>query len=101
MHRFMSKRGSYGHANEVSCRARRYQLSQVESKEAFEGKRGLQSGKKLSCKFCGYEHATVKKKCAAWGKICNRCKERNHFAKKVRKPVFTVSRAKTNTRKSA
>ena len=81
----MQKRGSYGHANEVSCRARRYQSSEVESKEAFERKKGLQSGKKVSCKFCGYEHAPVKKKFPAWGKTCNRCKERNHSAKKCEK----------------
>lgn len=26
-----------------------------------------QSGKKISCKFCGYEHAPERKKCPAWG----------------------------------
>ena len=50
-------------------------------------KKGLQAGKKGSCNFCGYEHAPDKKKCPAWGKICNRCKERNHFAKKCKKTL--------------
>ena len=40
-----------------------------------------QSGKKISCKFCGYEHAPERKKCPAWGKVCKRCKKKNHFAK--------------------
>ena len=46
----MSKRGSYGHANEVSCRARRYQSSQVESKEAFEGE-GYNLARKFHANF--------------------------------------------------
>ena len=40
-----------------------------------------QSEKKISCKFCGYEHAPERKKCPAWGKVCERCKKKNHFAK--------------------
>jgi len=43
-----------------------------------------QSGKKISCKFCGYEHASERKKCPAWGKVCKRCKKKNHFAKGCR-----------------
>ena len=41
----------------------------------------VQAGKKISCKFCGYEHAPERKKCPAWGKECLRCKKKNHFAK--------------------
>ena len=43
---------------------------------------GNAQSNKISCKFCGYEHPLVKKKCPAWGKTCKRCKEKNHFAKK-------------------
>ena len=39
------------------------------------------SGKKISCKFCGYDHAPERNKCPAWGKVCKRCKKKNHFAK--------------------
>ena len=39
------------------------------------------SGKKISCKFCGYEHPPERKKCPVWGKVCKRCKKKNHFAK--------------------
>ena len=35
-----------------------------------------QSGKKISGKFCGYEHAPERKKCPAWGKECKRCKKK-------------------------
>ena len=41
--------------------------------------------KKISCKFCGYEHPLDKKKCPAWGKTCKKCKQKNHFAKKCSK----------------
>ena len=40
-----------------------------------------QSGKKISCKFCGYEHPPGRKKCPVWGKVCKQCKKKNHFAK--------------------
>ena len=41
-----------------------------------------QSGKKISCKFCGYEHAPERKKwCPAWGKVSKRCMKKKNFAK--------------------
>ena len=58
-------------------------INQVESKKkkARAPTADGQSGKKISCKFCGYEHAPERKKCPAWGKVCKRCKKKNHFAK--------------------
>ena len=32
------------------------------------------------CLYCGRQHELVRAKCPAYGKICNRCKEANHFA---------------------
>ena len=49
------------------------------------------SAKKISCKFCGYDHQPDRKMCPAWGKKCKRCKEKNHFAKKCKKvPVHNI-----------
>ena len=39
------------------------------------------SRKTISRKFCGYDHAPEGKKLPAWGKVCKRCKKKNHFAK--------------------
>jgi len=39
------------------------------------------SGKKILCKFCGYDHAPERKKCPAWDRVCKRCKKKYHFAK--------------------
>ena len=48
--------------------------------------------KKISCKFCRFEHPPEKKKCPAWGKTCKKCKQKNHFAKKCsrRTAVYRV-----------
>ena len=49
--------------------------------------RSLTLRKNIFCKFCGYEHTPDKKKCPAWGKICNRCGEKNHLGKKCRQKI--------------
>ena len=33
-----------------------------------------------TCHFCGNKHEMNKKKCPAWGKQCQKCNGRNHFA---------------------
>ena len=49
-----------------------------------------QSGKKIWCKFCGYEHAPERKKSPVWGKLCKRCKKKNHFAKGCKDAVVNA-----------
>ena len=44
-----------------------------------------QSTKKISCKFCGYDHQPDRKICPARGKKCKRCKKKSQFAKKCEK----------------
>jgi hypothetical protein len=36
--------------------------------------------KKKECHFCGKQHPFMKTKCPAWGKICQKCKGKNHFS---------------------
>jgi len=50
------------------------------SERPSDGKLNMES-KKISCKFCGYEHPLEKKKGPAWVKTCIKCKQKNHFAK--------------------
>lgn len=37
------------------------------------------------CHFCGNKHEMNKKKCPAWGKQCQKCNGRNHFASVCKK----------------
>ena len=41
--------------------------------------------REIDCKFCGNRHQKIKEKCPAWGKVCQKCKRKNHFAKKCTK----------------
>ena len=37
-------------------------------------------GGNLRCKFCNRQHAPERSKCIAWGRTCNTCGQKNHFA---------------------
>ena len=39
----------------------------------------------ISCKFCDKKHVRSREECPAWGKNCNKCGEKNHFAVKCTK----------------
>ena len=56
-----------------------HQVTSKVRRQSVDGK-----SKKISCKFCGYEHQFDRKKCPAWEKTCNRCKGKNHFAKRCK-----------------
>ena len=48
--------------------------------------------RKLSCKYCGYDH--VKGKCPAYSKTCRKCNGKNHFASvcnSTRKEINTIA----------
>lgn len=36
------------------------------------------------CLFCGGQHVFKKEMCPAWGKVCSKCKGKNHFASKCK-----------------
>ena len=67
-------------------------INQVKSKKTKPRVSTLdkQSGNKISCKFCGHEHAPERKKYPAWGKVCKRCKKKNHFAKGCKDAVVNA-----------
>ena len=52
------------------------------SERPSDGKLNTES-KKISFKFCGYEHPLEKKKCPAWGKTCKKCKQKNNLPRNV------------------
>ena len=46
----------------------------------------LQSSPAIDCSFCGKRHAKNKESCPAWGKVCSKCRKRNHFARCCKSP---------------
>ena len=53
-----------------------------------------------SCKFCGGDHPATREKCPAWGKTCNACKGRNHFARVCKKSSSSVRAVQEKESKS-
>ena len=55
-------------------------------KSGKEPPRRVDSGKPIyrECWSCGYRHEHKKELCPAFGKTCNKCNKRNHFAAKCR-----------------
>ena len=51
----------------------------------FSKKKTDGGSREIDCKFCGLRHQKIKEKCPAWGKVCLKCKRKNHFAKKCTK----------------
>ena len=62
------------------------------------------------CKFCGKSHERNREKCPAYGKVCKKCKNENHFASKChfhekktsskkKKPKVPKSSSKETSRK--
>ena len=49
--------------------------------------------KVIKCDYCGTEHSFGKNNCPASGKRCNKCKERNHFAKVCKSARTNVTNA--------
>ena len=61
-------------------------------------KGGPSSGKlpkQVNCRFCGRKHEEKKKKCPAWGKMCNQCGGKNHFSAVCSKQRPTPVRKKS------
>ena len=84
----MSVTTSNEYANKIKTQ-RKQQNKESGSEESGDEERRIKSvGKKITCKFCRFDHVPDKRKCPAWGKTCNKCKRKNHFAKKCRKSTI-------------
>ncbi|KAG1676793.1 hypothetical protein GQR58_014105 [Nymphon striatum] len=57
-----------------------YDVQAVSNKKPFFRGNKFNRREKLHCKFCGKDHEAYKEKCPAYGKNCNKCSKRNHFA---------------------
>lgn len=52
------------------------------------------------CKYCGYEHIKEPEACPAYGRTCNTCKKKNHFAKQCFKNKKKTLHAVEETNKT-
>jgi len=52
-------------------------VHKIRSRETNMKMKRAMSGK---CRYCGQKHVFRKEECPAWGKLCDHCKKRNHFA---------------------
>ena len=77
-----------------STEATSAQLQATENQEDFKfiaddkfkkEKQGNGGKDVISCKFCDNKHVRSREECPAWGKNCNKCGEKNHFAVKCTK----------------
>ena len=52
------------------------------------------AAQKTMCKACGLQHA--QRRCPAWGKVCNKCHKKNHFAAMCRSKSRTANEVETD-----
>ena len=58
-------------------------------KKTYTKKAGNEGAKTYDCKYCGSNHK--KRQCLAFGKECNKCHKKNHFAKLCKSKTSTDS----------
>ncbi|XP_054259874.1 uncharacterized protein K02A2.6-like [Macrosteles quadrilineatus] len=51
-----------------------------------------------TCKFCGKNHIWGAKNCAAYGKVCSKCKQKNHFANVCKQNIRKVCHVEAASR---
>ena len=65
----------------------RQKKTQSSSRQRDNGKEKTSSSI-TNCRFCGGDHA--RRQCPAWGKVCHKCKRRNHFSKMCHSSVDII-----------
>ena len=50
--------------------------------KVYKTNRAKEPARQKECLFCGYLHAQIRSRCPAYGKLCNACKEKDHFESK-------------------
>lgn len=63
----------------------KYTKKKEDKKKSADDRKPRESKSLLPCKFCGQKHVWGTKNCPAYGKQCQKCKEKNHFAIVCRK----------------
>ena len=50
--------------------------------KVYKTNRAKEPARRKECLFCGYLYAPKRSRCLAYGKLCNACKEKDHFESK-------------------
>ena len=62
----------------------KYRSKPQQSSNKHDKQWSQQKSDMIECKFCGRSHVRQKEKCPAYGKSCNKCHEKNHFANRCK-----------------
>ena len=54
----------------------------AQAMKVYKTNRAKGPARQKECRFCGYLHASKRSRCPAYGKLCNACKEKDHFESK-------------------
>lgn len=68
----------YGRKMEREQNAATKEIAMVQKGKKTPISKGSEKKAGQSCKYCGRDHPPMK--CPAYGKVCNKCSKRNHFA---------------------
>ena len=77
-------------------------VSSRRHKSSRQSRQSKPAPKPLHCKFCGNTHVMKREECPAWGKLCSKCGQSNHFPvkcpnSKYRPRVHKVQHDDSNT----
>jgi hypothetical protein len=73
-----AKETAASHGNRLKSDSGSHSINRVED----DDKKKKPPMLRQECRFCPYTHILVKEKCPAWGKSCEKCGKKNHFAVK-------------------
>ena len=66
-------------AEKASIHSQSMGTEDVQVMKVYKTNRAKEPARQKECLFCGYLHAPKRSRCPAYGKLCNACKEKDHF----------------------
>ena len=72
----------YRAAKKASIQSQNMGTEDAQVMKVYKTNRAKEPARQKECLFCGYLHAPKHRGCPAYGKLCNACKEKDHFESK-------------------